>query len=482
MDLAGLTQRATHDRPVRDAPTGHGRLRVAFKSLGCRVNYEEAECLGDTFGECGWQRVPFEAEADVYVINTCTVTRLADAESRKQIRRAVRNKPDGGIVAVTGCYAQRDPEALRALEGVDLILGNVEKAQLFEHVRRVREDQRLAGDIWVTKAPRTQTFLGHGTQDADRQRIDQRTRATLKIQDGCNERCTYCIIPFVRGVSVSRDLGEVCDEASRLADRGFREIALTGVNTGSFGMDRGETDALAKLVRRLDGLARQRRAPHLRFRLNSLEPATVTPALLDAIDTAPSFARHFHVPMQHGDSQILRRMGRGYDTRFYEDIIRSVHARFPRAGIGADIMVGFPGETEEHFERACTFVDSLPLSYLHVFTYSERDGTPATRMPGQVDAQTKAARSRHMHRIEQALRRRFLARIDGTRESVLVERKRGPGGGLTGLTGNYARVELPMETAAEPSDAPAANEFWIVRIEDRGDPRLAGARPIRRDH
>lgn len=440
-------------------------LRVAFKSLGCRVNFAEIECLRGQFVDAGWLAVPFEETADVYVINTCTVTGLADAESRKVVRRAVRKKSAGGIVAVTGCYAQRDAEALRGLDGVDLVLGNVEKVELLEHVDNLLRDRRIAGDIWVSETPQTRRFLRHGDPGARQSTL--RTRATLKIQDGCDEGCTYCIIPAVRGPSVSRDPAEIAAEARHLAGRGHREIALTGVHTGSFGHDRGEREGLARLVRALDRLGLR-----VRFRLNSLEPATVTDALLAAVADSPSFARHFHVPLQHGDSRILRRMGRPYDASFYRETILRIHQRFPDAGIGADVMVGFPGETESHFDASRALVASLPLSYLHVFTYSPRAGTPATRMPGHVEAARKRERSRVMHALEDELRASFIESLAGTQQVVLVEDKRADGR-ATGLTGNYVRLELAGNTAR-------SNEFWRVRTERGPSPKLGHGVPLER--
>ncbi|MCB9917795.1 MAG: tRNA (N(6)-L-threonylcarbamoyladenosine(37)-C(2))-methylthiotransferase MtaB [Planctomycetes bacterium] len=446
---------------------------VAFKSLGCRVNFEEIECLRGRFVDAGWRSVDFDQTADLYVINTCTVTGLADAESRKTVRRAVRRKRAGGLVVVTGCYAQRDPEALAALDGVDLVLGNKEKGQLFEHVQRFREDRRLAGEIWVDSEPTTENFLNHGSARGQGEQGSLRTRATLKIQDGCDERCTYCIIPTVRGASVSRPLESVVDEARHLGRSGFRELALTGVNTGSWGRDfaragRSEATSLAKLVRALQHVGGTR----MRFRLNSLEPDTVTDELLDAIEASPMFARHFHVPLQHGDSAMLRRMGRNYDAAVYAATIRRIHERFPEASIGADVMVGFPGEDEERFRSGRDLIESLPLTYLHVFTYSQREGTAATRMPGHVAEDIKRARSQDLHALEDDLRRAFLARRNGSEELLLVEGKRGPRGGLTGLTGNYIRCELPVDRDA------SENEFVQVTIENRGEPRLAGAVPV----
>lgn len=444
--------------------------RIAFRALGCRVNYEEIECLRGNFADQGFRIVPYEDEADVYVVNTCTVTGLADAESRKIIRRAIRRKPADGLVVVTGCYAQRDPDALREITGVDLVLGNTEKSQLLDHVKRHLEDRRLAGDLWVADTPRTTAFLAHGQRERPGTE-GARTRATLKIQDGCNQKCTYCIIPSVRGISISRDPDEVLQEARSLAALGYREIALTGVNTGCYGLDLDPRMQLADLILRLQSLGLP-----LRYRLNSLEPQTVTERLLDAIEQSEAFCRHFHVPMQHGDTRILRRMGRTYQASSYRDAVQAIHARFPTAGIGADLMVGFPGEQDGHFGNSCEFVESLPLSYLHVFTYSTRDGTPATRMPGHVDAQTKQDRSHKLHNLEEVLRRRFQARLAGQQEVLLVESKPGPSGRLTGLCSNYLRVEL----CGSEASLPRPNEMWRITIEAGDEGRMARAIPLQR--
>jgi threonylcarbamoyladenosine tRNA methylthiotransferase MtaB len=448
--------------------------RVAFYSLGCRVNYDEVDCLRGRFIQEGWTAVPFGQEADLFVINTCTVTQVADADSRKVIRRAVRAKSPGGLVVVTGCYAQRDPQALRDLEGVDLILGNSEKSRLFEHVRRYIGDHRLAGDLWVTDQPRTQEFL---RREKNSRSQGPRTRATLKIQDGCNEACTYCIIPSVRGVSVSRAPSEVLREAKQLSAIGFKEIALTGVNTGSYGKDLlNEQDYhQEKHPQRVCDLASLIRALHalglpLRYRLNSLEPPSITEDLLDAIEESPSFCRHFHVPLQHGDNRILRKMGRGYDANFYAHKIRLIQERFPGAGIGADVMIGFPGEEEEHFETMKALLLDLSPTYLHVFSYSVREGTPAGRMPAQVPAQIKKRRARTMHDVEDQLRARYIRDQQNQSFEVLVEDKKGPNGGWTGLTDRFLRVEL---NPTSPSSGIRENSFVRATICGSHSPKLA---------
>ncbi len=441
------------------------RPRAALHALGCRVNADEVAALASHLLRDGWAIVPFGEEAELQVLNTCTVTLTADAEGRKLVRRAARRKAPGGLLVVTGCYAQRDPRTLRGLEGVDLVLGNVEKAELLDHLRRLQEDRRLAGELWVSEAPRTRRFLDHATPLADA----GRTRATLKIQDGCDEACTYCIIPSVRGPSTSREHSEILREARRLASFGYREIALTGVHSGSYGRDRGEEDGLAGLVRDLHGLGLS-----LRYRLNSLEPATLTETLLEALAEAPSFCRHFHVPLQHGHDRVLRRMGRNYRAAFYRERIERLAGLFAGAGIGADVMVGFPGESDEEFEATCSLIRDLPLSYLHVFPWSPRPGTPAARLGNRLDEPRRKERLARMHELDRKLRSRFQRTLAGRTETVLIESEEGPGGLPSGLAACYLRVDLVP--SGEGPEAPArSNTFRRVLLDRPLDPhRILG--------
>jgi threonylcarbamoyladenosine tRNA methylthiotransferase MtaB len=407
--------------------------RASFYTIGCKLNIYETESLKGVFHRNGYEIVTEGERADVCVINTCTVTERGDADCRQVIRRAVRDKGCGGMVVVTGCYAQRDPEALAALEGVDLIVGNREKANLLTYVEAAMVEREAACRVAVGRDPTIDDFL-----DLDPSFHGDLTRATLKVQDGCDEHCTYCIIPQVRGGSRSRPLSQIIERAQEIAREGYKEIALTGVNTGSY-HDRGASLIdLIKALDRVEGLHR--------IRLNSLEPRSVTDDLIDCAAGMEKVCHHFHIPLQSGDDAILHRMGRRYDTRYYAERVDRIVRSLPDAAIGADVMVGFPGEDDEAFERTVRFIDELPLIYLHVFTYSSREGTPSVRMGGRVGSQQKVERSAVLRELSRKKREAFLRGFIGERVEVLVEAKRSPTTGrLTGLTGNYIRVHV--ETA-----------------------------------
>ena len=346
--------------------------RVALKNVGCKLNAYEVEALAHRLTERGYAIVPFGSEADVYVVNTCTVTGAGDADSRKAVRRARRRNPSAEIVA-TGCYAQRRPADLAAA-GADLVVGNGQKAQLVELL-----EAHLAGaepPAPSATRPRTEQFL-----TIDGAVPQGRTRGSLQIQDGCDEHCTYCIIPAVRGHSASRPAAEVVVQAQRMVAAGYRELALTGVHTGRYGFDQGQSGALVKLLaalEQIDGLAR--------IRLNSIEPGYVTDALIDQAAASPAICRHFHVPLQSGDDHILKRMGRRYTRAYYAERIERIASRIPDCAIGADVMVGFPGETDAHFAQ------TRPVSRPAADVSPRLFVLPARRHPGRTP--TRAPRSR----------------------------------------------------------------------------------------
>ena len=354
------------------APTSEN-ARVALQNVGCKLNAYEVEALAHRLTERGYSVVPFGSEADVYVVNTCTVTGAGDADSRKAVRRARRRNPSAEVVA-TGCYAQRRPADLTAA-GADLVVGNGQKAQLVELL-----EAHLAGaeiPAPSTTRPRTEQFLA-----IDGAVPQGRTRGSLQIQDGCDEHCTYCIIPAVRGHSASRPAAEVVAQAQRMVAAGYRELALTGVHTGRYGFDQGQPEALVELLaalEQIDGLER--------IRLNSIEPGYVTDALIDQAAASSAICRHFHVPLQSGDDHILKRMGRRYTRAYYAERIERIVSRIPDCAIGADVMVGFPGETDAHFAQTTLLVgrpaaDVPPrLSVL-----------PARRHPSRAPARTPRSR------------------------------------------------------------------------------------------
>jgi threonylcarbamoyladenosine tRNA methylthiotransferase MtaB len=406
-----------------------GPLRVALQNVGCKLNMYEVEALKDGFGRRGYTLVPFGSPADVYVVNTCTVTGSGDADSRKAVRRAQRLNPDATVVA-TGCYAQRRPDELRAA-GANLVVGNDQKASLVEHVEAHLEKGEAPA---VAPIPQTTSFLQiEGAVE------NGRTRGTLQIQDGCDEHCTYCIIPTVRGSGVSRPATEVVEQAQRMVEAGYRELALTGVHSGSYGYDQDDTAALVRLLDQLETVEGLQRV-----RLNSIEPAYVSDELIEFAASSKIFCRHFHIPLQSGDDTILKRMGRHYDRAHYAERVERIVSLIPECAIGADVMVGFPGETEQQFYNTCDLLQSLPMSYLHVFPFSLRDGTPAERLKGHLDKSDKSLRARHLIGLGEKKRLEFHQRFVGQTLHPLSEGRRDRTSGLAvGLTDNYIKVLFP---------------------------------------
>jgi threonylcarbamoyladenosine tRNA methylthiotransferase MtaB len=442
--------------PTLDVPTpadtGGRPPTVAVLSLGCRANQEEIECILGSLRERGFQLTDFGKPADWVVINTCSVTRAGESDARQMIRKAVRESA-GGRVVVTGCYAQMDP-AQAARLGADLVVGNAEKWRLPDLLASAAAGTEACTGILFEPDPTTRRFLRHGTQASG-----YRTRAALKIQDGCDERCTYCIIPSLRGRSVSRDPEEVLGEARTLVASGHPEITLTGIHSASY---RWEGSNLAALLSRLLGV------PGLhRIRINSLEPQWVDPELIGVIASSPRFARHLHLPLQSGDAGVLKRMGRGYSPDDYLRVIERARQEIPGIAIGADVMVGFPGEDEAAFERTAGILETAHPAYLHVFPYSPRRETAALRLPGEVDSRTTRARAARLARLDRDLRAGFLRESDGEEHEILLEAKRDPQGRLSGLTDTFIRVVVV-------TDRPAGS--WVrVRLCWTGDPRqMAG--------
>ena len=421
------------------------RPRVALENVGCKLNLYELEALKEGFGRRGYEIVPFTAAADVYVVNTCTVTSSGDSDSRKVVRRARRTNPAATVVA-TGCYAQRRPDELSAA-GAHLVVGNGHKTRLLEHLEAHLESDATASANRV-ELPQTTDFL-----QIEGPVPQGRTRGTLQIQDGCSEHCTYCIIPSVRGVGVSRPFAEILQQARHMVQAGYRELALTGVHSGSYGHDRGQANALVLLLKELekiDGLER--------IRLNSIEPACVTDALIDYAAASGKFCRHFHIPLQSGDDRVLRRMGRRYKAAEYAAKVEKIVNRIPDCAMGADVMVGFPGEREEHFASTCALIDSLPMTYLHVFPFSLRTDTPAERLPDHLSPQVKNGRCRRLIQLGEHKRLDFHRRFLGRELEVLVENRRDKATGLaTGLSDNYIKVLF-----AAPE---AANRFLKVSVK-----------------
>jgi threonylcarbamoyladenosine tRNA methylthiotransferase MtaB len=391
--------------------------KVAFKTLGCRLNQAESEQALEALGARGFDLAHAGEQPDVVVINTCTVTAESTASSRRLIRKTAEAHP-GATVVVTGCYAVAEPEEVRAIPGVDLVVGNDHKDRIAELVTAVPAVRRLP--LLVRPAP------------AER----LRTRVAVKAQTGCDEWCTFCIIPRTRGPLRSYPEEQVVADVRRQVDRGVREVVLTGVHLGKYGEDRGEREALATLVDRLtaiDGL--------LRLRLSSVLPVQVTPALVERVRDDPKVCRHLHVPLQAGDDEVLARMHRPYRIAEFLDRVEHAKAEVPGLGLSTDVIVGFPGETRAQFAATMAVVERVGFSKLHVFRYSQRPDTPAATMPDQVPVAEKKARARELIALGGELRRRFHEDHVGRPLEVLVE---AAGDGVAeGTSDNYVKVRFP---------------------------------------
>lgn len=426
--------------------------KVAIATLGCKVNQYDSNALAGMFVRRGYRIVDFDETADVYVINTCTVTHIGDRKSRQLIRRAVRKNP-GAFVVVTGCYAQVSPGEVKALPGVDLVVGTQERERivdLVEEALKGRCPRRSAGEVWEEE----KEFGILPAPDGG-----DRVRAFLKIQEGCSSFCTYCIVPYARGPLKSRRPEDVLEEAKGFLARGFKEIVVTGTHAGAYGRDLdGETDlaGLLEALVKLPGLAR--------LRISSVEPQDVGPRLIAVVAAHEKICRHLHIPLQSGDDTILKRMNRRYTSSSYRTLIVSLRRSVPEVAVTTDVMVGFPGETGEQFQKTYAFVREMAFSRLHVFKYSPRRMTPAALMPDQVPAPVKEERSRLLIALGEELARSYALSYAGRVVEVLVEEpSREFPGCFEGLTGNYLRVVFP---------APAGLRGELVAVRTEG---LAGA-------
>ena len=413
----------------------------------------------------GYVVVPWDGPAAVRVFNSCTVTAKSDRECRHEVRRAKRRDP-GCLMVLTGCFAHVAPERAAAVEGVDLVLGNADKARLVEHLECLTSSgtARLGARVIVSSYPEPRRFpvsLIH--------RFSHYTRAFLEVQTGCEGRCAYCVIPQARGRSCSMPLHSVVEQVEVLGREGFREVVLTGIDLGKWGLDTGEGD-LARLVEVLAGLA-----DGPRLRLSSIEPMGITGRLIDVIRETPNrVAHHFHVPLQSGCSGVLERMNRPYTGEEYLERVGMLREAFPDAALGADVIAGFPGETAEEFAETVGLIEASPLTYLHVFPYSDRPGTPASALRPKVTPEILAARSRELRELGARRRQEFLAGFLGREVEALVLRRRTPQGLLEALTGNYMRVCLAgpdrlMNTYVQVRvDQLAADDVLVGSIVDGG--------------
>jgi len=407
-------------------------LKFTISTLGCKVNHYESDILAAGLSSHGWQPADTGETADVCIVNTCTVTRKASMQSRQLIRQLQRQHPEARIV-VTGCYAQVAPDEIAAIAGVHLIAGHSRKADLPAMILQAAGDTGAAA---LRAVERLSTALPFSTPAVPAP--GTRTRPYLKVQDGCDSFCTYCIVPHARGRSRSMPPDQVLRHLRRLGAMGYHEVVLTGIHLGAYGLDLQPAGSLRAL---LEALAAAR--PLRRIRLSSIEPHELSDDLIDLVAASDLFCPHFHLPLQSGDDTILKKMHRPYSRDLYGRRVAHIKHRLPRAAVGADVLVGFPGEDEAAFDRTCRLIEMLPLTYLHVFPFSARPGTPAAAYPAQVPHAVVKNRTARVRTIGRAKQHAFLHSALGRKTEVLVETRRDPATGrLKGLTPNYLTVLL----------------------------------------
>ena len=403
---------------------------VAFHTLGCKVNHYETEAIWQLFKEAGYERKEFESSADVYVINTCTVTNTGDKKSRQVIRRAIRQNPDA-VICVTGCYAQTSPAEIMAIPGVDIVVGTQDREKMLGYIDQYREErQPINGVSNIMKA--------RVYEELDVPAFTDRTRASLKIQEGCNNFCTFCIIPWARGLLRSRDPEEVIRQAQQLVDAGYKEIVLTGIHTGGYGEDMKDYN-FAQLLKELDSRVKGLK----RIRISSIEASQITDEVIEVLDRSDKIVRHLHIPLQSGSNSVLKRMRRKYTMEFFADRLTKLKKALPGLAVTSDVIVGFPGETEEEFMETYNFIKEHKFSELHVFPYSKRTGTPAARMDGQVDENVKNERVHKLIALSDQLAKEYASDYEGDVLEIIPEEpftETGEDNLLVGYTDNYMKV------------------------------------------
>src|SRR6056300_497888 len=426
---------------------------VAFHTLGCKLNFAETSTIAKEMVEAGFEKVEFSAAADVYIINTCSVTENADRETLNIIGRALRANPDGFIVIV-GCYAQLKPEQIMELPGVDLVLGATEKFNVLQFLGALEKTDGLA-QVHSCEIEDANAFVSSYS-------AGDRTRAFFKVQDGCDYKCTYCTIPLARGISRSDTLERVLENAAEISSKGIKEIVLTGVNIGDYGKgefgNKKHLHTFFDLVQALDkveGISR--------LRISSIEPNLLKNDVIDFVSQSRSFVPHFHIPLQSGSDALLKLMKRRYLTDLYTERVRQIKSVMPDACIGVDVIVGFPGETDEHFLETYRYLSELGVSYLHVFTYSERENTEAIDMDGVIPQEVRAKRSKMLRGLSSKLRHAFYESQLGTERNVLFEGENKKGY-IHGFTENYVKVKAPWD----PSLVNTMHKVILKSIDEDG--------------
>ncbi|MFV8226008.1 tRNA (N(6)-L-threonylcarbamoyladenosine(37)-C(2))-methylthiotransferase MtaB [Christiangramia aquimixticola] len=436
--------------------------KVAFYTLGCKLNFSETSTIARSFENEGLERVEFDEKADIYVINTCSVTENADKRFKTIVKQAQKSNEDAFMIAV-GCYAQLKPEELAAVDGVDLVLGATEKFKITDYLNDLTKNDH--GEVHSCEITEADFYVGSYS-------IGDRTRAFLKVQDGCDYKCTYCTIPLARGISRSDKLENVLQNAAEISEQGIKEIVLTGVNIGDYGKgefgNKKHEHTFLDLVKALDEVQGIER-----LRISSIEPNLLKNETIDFVAQSRTFVPHFHIPLQSGSDAILKLMRRRYMSDLYVDRVARIKEVMPDACIGVDVIVGFPGETEEHFLETYNFLNDLDISYLHVFTYSERDNTPAADMEGVVPLKVRKKRSKMLRGLSAKKRRAFYESQLGNTLKVLFEGENKEGY-IHGFTENYVKVKAPWNpdkvNTLQTIKLTEIAEDGLVRFEELPEP------------
>lgn len=425
--------------------------KVVFHTLGCKVNQYETEAMEELFEKNGYKVVNEDEVSDIYVINTCTVTNLADRKSRQIIRRAKRKNPDA-VVAVVGCYSQVSPDEISNIKGVDVIIGTTERNRIVELCEQAKKENSQINIVRNVKGQKEFETINIDT-------VKGKTRAYMKIQDGCNQFCTYCIIPYARGPIRSREIENIINETIKLAENGFKEIVFTGIHIASYGKDIEDTSLIEVLekVSKVEGIER--------IRFSSIEPTLIDDEFMKNLVSIGKICNHFHLSLQSGSNTVLQRMNRKYTREQYKNIANIIRKYMPDAGITTDIIVGFPGETEEEFKETIQFVKDIKFSRIHVFKYSPREGTPAASYQDQIDGNIKNHRSKILISLGEELIKEFNSKFIDQKLSVLFEEKNRDNNFIEGYTTNYIRVK-------SKADVKYLEKIKIVNIVDIEDDYL----------
>ncbi|MGL2963272.1 tRNA (N(6)-L-threonylcarbamoyladenosine(37)-C(2))-methylthiotransferase MtaB [Flavobacterium sp. RSB2_4_14] len=432
------------------------KKKVAFYTLGCKLNFSETSTIARNFQDEGFDRVDFEEVADIYVINTCSVTENADKQFKQVVKKAMKLN-DKAFVAAVGCYAQLKPEELAAVDGVDLVLGATEKFKITDYINDLSKNDM--GEVHSCEIEEADFYVGSYS-------IGDRTRAFLKVQDGCDYKCTYCTIPLARGISRSDALENVLKNAFEISQQGIKEIVLTGVNIGDYGKgefgNKKHEHTFLDLVKALDEVEGIER-----LRISSIEPNLLKNETIEFVSKSRTFVPHFHIPLQSGSNEILGKMKRRYQREVYSERVAKIREVMPHACIGVDVIVGFPGETDEHFLETYHFLNEMDISYLHVFTYSERDNTEAAIMDGVVPMNIRSKRSKMLRGLSVKKRRAFYESQIGTNRTILFESENKEGY-IHGFTENYVKVKTPWN----PDLVNTLHEINLTRIDEDGSVRM----------